>query len=305
MFKKAFNTQNYLGKNKTDYFEGWYFRTARDHPFSFIAGVSKNMADPHSFIMFISRAFSHYFRFDLSEFKFDKQNMTITIAKNIFSLNQITVDLQDAGITLCTHLKLSNHSLFKKSIYSPSVMGPFGYLKMRCNHAVISLKHNVSGTIALNNQKTKVNSLGYIEKDFGSNFPKNYVWAHGMNNELSIMFAYAHPLTLGMRGFLCIILHKGKQYNFSLYTLAKLSITKESEQHFKAKLKKGKNYIEFDIKNSTKGHILPAPAEGGKMKDAITESLSAEMCGTFCVRGLKISFSFQAAYEFVSQSHAV
>ena len=345
-----FKTQNYLGAKKKNYFEGWYFRVAGEHPFSLIAGVSKNAHTPHSFIMFISPGLSHYFKFKTENFYFAKHNMAINIAGNSLSLNRININLNEPDISVKADITLKNQTFFKKSFYCPSVMGPFGYFKMPCNHAVILLKGNAAGNIAINQKQMQTDALCYIEKDFGKNFPANYIWAHGIDKDFSIMFAYACPIlqfrtkgpsppchcephpkagltkqsnhtprhlrchpsilegNLGGKAkglgaaHLCIVLYKNKQYNFSVYTLTKLNIQAAGQKQFAAKLKRGRNMLEFNITNKSPGSPLTAPAEGGRMETKITESLAARMVGTLKIHGKTINFDLPSAYEFVNKA---
>ena len=56
-------------------------------------------------------------------------------------------------------------------------MGPFHYLPfLECNHAIISLRHHITGSLKVNNQKFQIIGDGYIEKDWGRSFPQDYLW---------------------------------------------------------------------------------------------------------------------------------
>jgi len=53
---------------------------------------------------------------------------------------------------------------------------------MECNHIILSMKNKANGFININNQKIKFkNNIGYIEKEWGSSFPKTYIWCQGNN----------------------------------------------------------------------------------------------------------------------------
>ena len=53
-------------------------------------------------------------------------------------------------------------------------MGPFSYLPlMECYHGILSMDHNISGSIDYNDQTIDFNEgRGYIEKDYGKSFSK-------------------------------------------------------------------------------------------------------------------------------------
>lgn len=294
---RIFHSERYSGKFKKKYFEGWYFRIIGEESFSFIAGKSKNKSDSHAFIQFVGET-AEYFRFPLSDFSFDKKDMTIKIKDNCFSLSELMINLKNNEAEIKCNLKLDNHKKFRKSLFSPSIMGPFSYFPMSCNHAVISLHSEVSGTLEINGQQKTVQGLGYIEKDYGKSFPENYTWTHASNDFLSIVFAEAHPLTFGMKGFFCLLFYKNRQYNFSLYNLTKLKKFIADEKQAEIFLKKGRNFIEVKISNPETGRKLAAP-KNGKMSEVITESLNAKMTLILNLNGVRSRFELPCAYEHV------
>lgn len=286
---KAFNFENYLGEKKRNYFEGWYFRHGGEMPFSFIAGVTKSR-DAHGFVQYIDENTSHYFRFPLSEFSFSRQDMTIRLGKNSFSLKGIYADLGNENDKIKCVIKYDSITAFEKSLYAPSVMGPFSYIPMPCSHAVASLRHNAAGILETAGKTSAVNAFGYIEKDFGKSFPRNYFWMHAADYSTSIMFATAWPLIFGIRGFLCVISHAGKQYNLSLYTGAKLTVHILSREKAAVTIEKGKNKFSFNAL-SRNGKKLAAPARGGKMSHTVCEDLSADCTLYLSLDGNDINLS--------------
>lgn len=330
MLSRFYNTQNYLSERKKDCFEGWYFRHTGEFPFSFIAGVSKCRGDSHAFIQYIDCESSYSFRFPLSSFTFLKENMSIKIENNTFSLNGINVrlfgdennknnggDNKNGGVNdksgkinypaengnkirIECNLDYGTAELYKKSLLAPSVMGPFTYLPMPCSHAIISLNHKVGGTLTKNGVKHTITAAGYIEKDYGRKFPQNYVWVHAANNDVSIAAAAASPVVLGKLGFFCLINYKGQQYNFSLYKLARLKLTKEilsenknhsSDNPISMVFKKGRSRLMITAQTGGCKQKLLAPATGGGMIREIYEDLWAHFSGSLVLNGEKIDIS--------------
>lgn len=289
MLNKIFKSEQYLGRNKRNYFEGWYFRHMGDKPFSFIVGISKSENDRHSFIQYIDEHNSYYFRYGVDEFSYDEIDMTISVGGNLFSLGGISAEIDKDGIIIDAHVKYTNMEKFVKTAYAPSVMGPFAYVPMFCNHAVISMNHECNGCLKVIKSPTKgsgkdkheelVNSIvhcnGYIEKDFGSKFPESYFWMHAANDNTSIMCAVAWPIIGRMRGYLCIIRHAGKQYNFSLYSGAKLELFEIDNDNVDLILSKGKNKLYISAHNNESRQELIAPDSNGEMTIKIMENLSA------------------------------
>lgn len=273
--KKIFRSDEFVNGKKKNYFEGWYFRHTGDFPFSLIVGVSKGQI-PHSFIQYIDNNTSHYFKFDLSDFKYNAKTKEINLNGNKFSESGINVHLDSKNLQIDAEIVYSKMQQFKRSLYSPSIMGPFSYLPMFCRHVVVSMSQNCYGQLSINGKNKEINCQGYIEKDLGNKFPDNYIWLHAMDNDTSIMFAVAWPLIFSIRGFLCIINHKGKQHNLSLYSGAKFSFS--TNDTTKIHIKKGKTILEMEVDNNFGfPQQLVAPTAGGNMDKTIKENLQAKL----------------------------
>ena len=54
-------------------------------------------------------------------------------------------------------------------------MGWYGYLPtMECFHGILSIDHKLKGALSIDDKKISFNNgRGYIEKDWGRNFPQN------------------------------------------------------------------------------------------------------------------------------------
>ena len=103
-----------------------------------------------------------------------------------------------------------------------SIMGPFQYLPMQCNHKVISMKHTLRGSVLINGETISFDGgMGYIEGDYGRSFPKEYLWlqCNDFLEDLSIMVSIAHIPFLGLHftGCICAITYKGREYRLGTY----------------------------------------------------------------------------------------
>lgn len=300
MIDRIFHSQNYIGGKRKNYFEGWYFKCQyNDKIYSFIVGISNSIKEKHSFIQYIDNKNSHYFSYPITDFSYDKTDMTIKISGNIFSLKGIECNIIANNITINADLRFDNHNLFKKTLFCPSVMGIFGYIPLSCNHCVVSTSFNVNGKITYNSVELSINGLGYIEKDFGKAFPLNYYWTQGQNESISIMFALAYPLLLGIKGFLCIVNYKDKQYNLSLYKGTKLTIKQINDEHSQFILISNKLELHLCITgNKLNAQKLHSPINGGNMNGIIKENVCGQMNGYFCNSIDKYNFEVPCAYEF-------
>lgn len=162
-------------------------------------------------------------------------------------------------------------------------MGTFSYVKhMQCNHEIISMHHSVSGKITINNKKLKLkNGIGYIEKDYGTSFPKKYLWLHSNTSQtpskISLTLSNAHiPFGLtSFQGFFCILLLNNKEYYFTTYYKNKIKIEQLNNEKLHITLKNKKYELDL-IVIPIPGHKLIAPKHGTMIK-TITENLNTSI----------------------------
>ena len=269
---------------KTDcYFEGWYFKISGSQGnISFIPGIHIDNEKKSAFIQVITDFFSYYIDYPFDKFDFCHNPFSITLENNFFSLDKIEIDIKDINIDIHGKLIFNNILNIQKKIFSPNVMGPFSFIPfMECNHAILSMKHNVYGNLLINNTLYNFNnSIGYIEKDWGISFPSSYLWvqANNFNNSnVSFMLSVANiPLSfMSFRGFICILILNDIEYKFATYTGAKIINCNMYNDNFNIKLK-NKNYILHIYSNSKTQFNLKAPRCGVMEKD-IYESINSEI----------------------------
>lgn len=279
-------------KKKSNYFEGWYYKlvsTDSSSTIALIPGISKNDDDPHAFIqVFISSnkpketLQTYYLRFKLEEFSYQDDPFMIQIAETKFALDHLTIDLSNLDFHLEGELKLSNLTPLKSTLFMPNIMGPFSYIpKMECSHGVVSMTHNLHGVLKYNNQEILFDQAkGYIEKDWGSSFPKEYVWMqsnHFQNPQTSFMFSYASIpfLKHEFDGLICILYYQNKEYRFSTYQRVKVQEEQLKEHQAYYKIKQGKYTLEI-FGEANKGVLLKSPSKG-QMINQIKEGLSGKI----------------------------
>ncbi|MGL4383180.1 MAG: tocopherol cyclase family protein, partial [Bacilli bacterium] len=223
---------NYTNNKANPYFEGYYYRivTSTKQSIVLIIGLARNNNEQHCFIQIIDTINneSHYLKYDIDKFSFTNDPFSITIDESIFYLDHIDVKINDPIISLFGQVSFSNIKPVKTNLLRPNIMGPFGYIKgMECNHRIYSLVHTLHGQLALNDTQLDFNEgLGYIEKDYGSSFPQDYIWLQSNHNEnkANIFLAYAlipfHQLKFN--GLICVFEHQDKQYFFTTYNNSKV-----------------------------------------------------------------------------------
>ena len=290
-FKKLFHPEFFQGeKKKNQYFEGWYYKmvgTSELDTLALIPGISVNKDDPHAFIqIFISRHESngvslktYYVRYELKDFSYGKKDFWIKIGENYFSKERIKLDITDPNISLSGIVEFSNLVPIKKSIWTPNIMGIFGYLNfMECYHGVISMSHRLEGTLNINNTQTMFSSgKGYMEKDWGRSFPRAYVWLqsnHFKNSSTSFIFSYADIPFLGFyfKGLIVNLIYQNKEYRFATYNGAKIKFEQIETSKVKYIIKNGKYRLE--VTAYSEASIELVSPKKGKMVEQIKEGVS-------------------------------
>lgn len=280
--KECFQGEKYLKKNKT-YFEGWYFKNTSDNlNISFIHGINITKNKKEAFIQVITKNTSYYINYDIKDFHYSHSPFFIKIGNNFFSKNKIHIDINDKKIKIFGNLKYSNSKNINTNLFNPNIMGPFSYIPfMECNHAVISMKNNVNGTLTINDNKFIFNNdTGYIEKDWGCSFPKKYIWIQGnnfknTNSTFMLSIANISFKIFSFRGFICSLIINNKEYRFSTYNNSKIIKYKIKDNSLDIVLKKGKYYLYIKTKYNNKNK-LKAPVKGNMDKD-IYESIDSEI----------------------------
>ncbi|MDP4133771.1 MAG: tocopherol cyclase family protein [Bacillota bacterium] len=283
----------FQGRNKKRrYFEGWYFKqVSKDlkSSISIIPGISINSNDKHAFIQTITnintdsvnRVETHYHKFLIDDFKYNDEPFSLEIGDNKFSLSKVELRLTDIHGTV----NFSDLTKIKVSKVFPNSMGYFAYLPiMECFHGIISMSHDLSGTLTLNEETIDFcNGKGYIEKDWGTSFPKEYIWIQSNNfsdSDASIMCSIANIPFFGasFQGFICNLTFGGKEYRFASYNHSKLTKVNDSKDVLNIAMVNSKFKLLLSAKMDVSG-TLKSP-KNGAMNNVIKEALN----GTVDVR---------------------
>ena len=291
----VFQGKKYLKKNK-NYFEGWYFKnTSKDNSISFIPGININETEKKAFIQIITKDNSYFINYDIEEFEYSNSPFYIKIGDNYFSKEKILLDISDSNIRIFGHINYSDYKNIETSFISPNIMGPFSYVPfMECNHAILTMKCRVNGQININDKEYFFeNDNGYIEKDWGISFPKNYTWCQGNdfeNTEASFMLSIANiPFKIfSFKGIISSLIVDNKEYRFATYNNTKLIRYKIKDNLLDIVLKKGKYYLIIKSYYND-GLRLSAPVKGSMSKD-IFESINSKITVTL-KKDNKILFS--------------
>lgn len=281
--------------NKKNYFEGWYYKQVssdKKTSLSFIPGISLNPKDSHSFIQYIlienkegkeKETHTGYLRFELDDFSVSNKPFRVQIGSSVFTEDFVQIDFEDAFYHFKGKIELADFYTIERRLYSPTIMGPFAYIpKMQCYHGVISMSHDLSGEIKINNEKVDFNNgLGYIEKDWGNAFPKKYIWLHSnhfSDKSTSLFFSVALiPFYFTeFEGFIVNLVYQRKEYRFATYNQSTIEVIEINEGYAHLHLENKKASLEIKAQITNQGKLI-APTKDGKMMKSIKEGISGKI----------------------------
>ena len=231
-FQSIWKPGAYHGKSVRDFFfEGWYLKLISNdvnERWAIIPGVF-NHPDPaqrHAFIQVLDGMSNDviYHRFSIEFFHASRSDFSVRINDNYFHSAGCVLNIDSQGQKILGELKFEEIKPWPIKLFSPGVMGPYGLIPfMQTYHGILSLNHGIQGNLVVNGQSLDFsNGRGYIEKDWGSTFPRAYIWMqsnHFPEKEISLTASVATIPWLGswFRGFLIGILINGKLYRFATY----------------------------------------------------------------------------------------
>jgi tocopherol cyclase len=291
---------NFHGRYRSrSYFEGWYFKHQSDtNEIAFIPGVNfTEQGEKKAFIQVITGDESFQEDYPYSTFKVSRHKPVIRIGESIFSHRGLKINMNGKDFTCSGTIKYPSLTPLKSDI-----MGPFRFVPfMECNHGVISMKHHLEGALTLNGKKMDfADGNGYIEKDWGSSFPQNYLWLQCnrfTDPSCSIMVSIAKIPFAGFhfQGCICAVTFQGKEYRLATYNGVKIIRYSQNE----LVLRQGKYCLQAEMRSDSPQQLL-APRLGG-MTRRIRENMSCPARFRFyCAE--KLLFDLQsedAGYEFV------
>lgn len=242
------------------------------------------IGDYSSFIQIITKDYSYFLNFSFKDFSFSDSPFFIKIDSNSFSLDEFNININDSfhRLTIKGSIHFSNHTFIKNNFYAPNIMGPFSYFSsMECNHAILSMKSNISGSLHFNGNLINFNDgIAYIEKDWGTSFPSSYIWCQ--SNEFlafpaNFMLSVATiPLgSFNFTGIISDISFENKEYKFATYYGAKLKKYNVNNDSISVEIKQGNKILSVSSLSENSNFLL-APSKG-KMKREILESISSKI----------------------------
>ena len=263
-------------------FEGWYIKiTDPKISLAIIIGISKTIEESYAFIQTLDTYTnqSQMLEYPLEAFTWGNEPFYLQLGDNLFTKDKVVLKLDEGSVFIQGTINLGPLTKLTTSLYAPTIMGPFAYLAKRvCNHGIISLKHDVNGTININGETLSINGIGYLEKDWGQSFPASYLWLqsnvckeHDANIFLSV--ADVALMKCSFKGVIMTLLVEQQQYHLASYYGAYVKDKFIKEGYYYLIIKQWAYTFYFKIKpgNSV---LLKAP-QFGKMSESVEECLDA------------------------------
>lgn len=267
MFKSIRNPDLYHGKNKKgSFFEGWYFKIvhpSEDYTYCFIPGIfiSSNKEHTHSFIQIVKghEADYKYIRFKKEEFEAGTDEFHVSIGKNLFSINEMSLNIDEHGESISGKISFKNIIRWPDSIINPGSMGFYNYLKfMQCYSQVCAVDGYIEGSLNIDGRDIDfTGGKVYIEKNWGEEFPYSYIWMQGNSFEkenAAITCSIGHiPFPFGsFTGFLIGMYANDKFYKFTTINRSSISIDCSEEKiSLETENKEASLKVEAEYKNET------------------------------------------------------
>lgn len=287
MLGKTWKPGIFHGKNrKGTFFEGWFYKlvdSGGNNIFAIIPGIfiGKNKSDTHTFIQVLNgiNHSSYYLSYSLDKFHASGKELDLQIDKSRFRYNSIELDIENE-IKIKGKLNFSKIRPWPVKIFSPGAMGWYAFVPfMQCYHGILSLNHTIDGTLVINNEPVNfAGGKGYIEKDWGSAFPSEYVWVqsnHFSDASISLTASIAKIPWLDsyFRGFIIGLYYNERLIQFTTYNGSKLEglSVRENEINFTVENKSYKLFV--NVLRSGEG-ILKGPYNNA-MLSQVSESLNS------------------------------
>lgn len=284
-----YNSMRFQNLSRKEYFEGWYFKQVSNDEktaICFIPGVSVHNGTNSPFIQIIlaQRSGDVWLQttdwLDILTLRAQGEPFSLQLGDNSFRRDGLSIAYRGDRLQVIGELYFHNLSTLSGSLWSPTIMGPFSYLPgMECIHSVISLTHNLSGSLQINGKSIDfTGGKGYIEKDWGSSFPKRYVWlqSNHFSQEGSLFFSWAHIPLFGttFHGYIAHLYYAGEHHRFATYTRGGCTLTSKGND-VEILLTNGDCKLQIKATQSRNAELL-APHHG-QMVHTIKEGLFGEL----------------------------
>lgn len=276
--------------HKKNYFEGWYYKMVSadgNCSVALIPGISLNKQHSHAFIQFFvtyhdADLKTIYVEFDKSSFIASEFPFALNIQNNTFTENGVDISILHKDVNIQGKVNFSNNTKIETSLLSPSIMGYFSFFTfMECYHGIVSMSHELDGKLTIDGKLINFSGgKGYIEKDWGKSFPREYVWMqsnHFKNSGTSFMFSEAViPFKIfHFNGLIVNLIVNEIEYRFATYNGSRVVAKVIKSNSVSYEIVKGSLKLCLEAHNDKT--ISLASPKNGAMVQSIKEGLSGKI----------------------------
>ena len=290
MFNNILHPDRYHGFNaQAPFFEGWYYKLVsadEETRFVVIPGVymASEEENSHCFVqVFDSQADAVQFhRYPYEAFKASKNSFEINVGLNYFSAERIDLAIDDDIGRLKGSLSFDGLSRWPVRLISPGAMGWFAWVPfMETYHGVVSFDHIIRGDLKLDGKQLGFSGgRGYIEKDWGKQFPSAWIWGqsnHFDRTGISLMLSVAVVpwLWWSFAGFVIGFLFDGVVHRFATYNRSKIESLSVEDTTVDLVVRNASHRLRIKARRA-EGGLLQAPTLV-EMDRRIIETLNASL----------------------------
>jgi len=290
-FQHAMNPTWYHGHGKKPpYFEGWYYKLVsadEKHRFAIIPGVfiNEDSKKTHSFIQVLNGNTGESYYHKFGSFEAEKNDFKVRVDRSHFSEERISLDIDDADGVVQGELTFTNLTPIPTNLLNPGIMGWYSWVpNMECNHGVISMGHEINGTLTINGEEIDfTGGHGYMEKDWGESFPNSYIWMqsnHFETENVSLSASIATIPFMGRKfaGFIVALMVGDKLYRFATYNNSKVDVLTVNDNTVTWSMHNGDYALDI-VATRTEGGLLKGP-ERHEMGKRVEETMQATVSVT-------------------------
>ena len=270
---------------KKYYYEGWYNKIVdinKNYVYAFIPtiAINKKANSSHAFIQILDgkTGQTDYIIYELNQFEnLANHAFNVRIGDNYFSTKGFKLNINQKKTKIKGEIEYTTPVLWPKTFFQPGIMGIMSFFPfLETYHDILSMNHGLKGKIDFDGKILDFDGgKGYLEKDWGTSFPKAYIWAqtnHFSNPEISFILSIALVpfFRVKVKGFFCVIWYKGVFYKFTTYTGAKINLLDINSKRLKIKIEDNKySLLIFISKKNLRFSKLKAPVSGIMSSDII------------------------------------
>ena len=287
--------EGFHGNGKTrNFFEGWYFKIVSEdqkQKWAIIPGIFRGLGGSsrdEAFVQVLdgSTGRSWYHVYPVYEFSASETAFDVTVGENHFSSAGATLNLpQLKGSLEIT----SEFKPWPVTLASPGIMGWYGLVPfMECFHGIVSFSHSLKGNLEVEGKNESFEGgKGYIEKDWGRNFPSGYIWLHSNHlqgsPDASLIASAAIIPWLGkpFRGFILGLHHSGQLHSWTTYSKSKEEWLRIDDTHINWKVSGPSGELELKAERK-RGGLLHAP-----LREAMHQRVEETLDGVVEVKHTK------------------